>query len=185
MISMRRLVAACLFATVIASPQSAQGADAFMEATDSAGDVRIFKTDGLRGKWRRSIDLRRAWISEVDNRTYRVSVKIKDLAPKRSRWDQMVFFDARPKKGKNSASIGFTHRSKDGAYAYDTKSDKWCDIKRVTRRPAKGVLSVKVPLRCMPWTGWRMTVWTYTGTFRSDAPAFSRDRMSMGRFFYP
>jgi hypothetical protein len=185
MISIRRVAAACLFATVVGTPQPAHAADVFMEANDSAGDVRIFETDGLRGKLRRSIDLRRAWISEVDNRTYRVSAKIKDLAPKSTRWDQMVFFDAQSEKGKNYASIGFTHQSNDGAYAYDSKADEWCDIKRVTRRPAQGVLSVKVPLRCMPWDGWTMKVATYTGTFRSDAPAFSRDRMRLGKFSYP
>lgn len=179
--------AICLSILGLSFPQSAHAAEALLDAQDRAGDVRTYGNDGLRERDRRSIDLRRAWVNEVDNNTYRVSVKLKRVAGRSTRWDQMVFFHARPKNKQSDqyADIEFTHKPGSDAHAYDSRANESCELGAVKRKPAKGILSITVPLRCMPWDGWVMDATTITGTFRSDAPVFSRDRVAMGRFYYP
>lgn len=179
--------AICLSILGLSVPQPAYAGEALLEGQDPAGDVRIYNNDGLSVKDRKSIDLRRAWVSKIDQNTYRVSVKLKRVAAKTTRWDQMVFFTSHPQDENINqyADIGFTHRPRSAAYAYTSRGNESCELGSVKRKPAKDVLSITVPLRCMPRNGWHMDATTVTGTFRSDAPAYSGDRVHMGRLYYP
>ncbi|WP_344341919.1 hypothetical protein, partial [Streptomyces rhizosphaericus] len=116
--SVRLAAAICLSILGLCVPHPAQAAEALLDAQDPAGDVRIYTPDGLSDRDRKSVDIRRAWVSEVDQNTYRVSVKFKRVAAKSTRWDQMVFFDSHPQNEKinQSAGVGFTQKPRSDAY---------------------------------------------------------------------
>lgn len=180
--------AICLSIFGLAVPRTAHAAESFLEGRDPAGDVTIYdNVDGLSQRDRESIDTRRAWVSKVDRGTFRASVKLRRVADRSTRWDQMIFFESRPQNDRrpDRAEIGFTNKPRIAGYAYDTRTDEQCDLGAVTRKPARDVLSIDVPARCMPREGWHMDVNSFTGVFYSDEPAYSKDRVHMGRLYYP
>lgn len=177
------LILITVLASAVVSPAHA-ASPIVSSGKDAKADVKSTAAEGLSPRNRKSIDIRKAWISqEGDN--FRFTVKIRRVAPTRVKWDQMVFFTLRDPANVNAfAEVGFTQRSNDLAYAYDSVTGESCDIAKVTRDRMKQTLSLLVPGRCMPTAEYRAKVKTSTGFFRTDAPTWSRDNLRLSRINY-
>ncbi len=161
-------------------PVSAVAADPVISSgTDAADDVVLAADDGdLTTGQRTSIDLRTITITEDDHGRHRFTVEIARVARASAEWDQMVFVRMRDPGSGETTVLGFNQRSGGGGYAYNDTTDESCEITRVVRRVAQHTLSVRVPERCTAPAGSRVRVASATGLLNTDAPTWSRDRMS-------
>ncbi len=161
-------------------PVSAAIADPVISTgTDVADDVVLAADDGgLTTGQRRSIDLRTITITADDQGRHRVTVEVARVARASAGWDQMVFVRMRDAASGETTVLGFNQRSGGGGYVYNDTTDESCEITRVVRRVAQHTLSVRVPERCTAPAGSRVRVASATGLLNTDAPTWSRDRMS-------
>lgn len=147
---------------------------------DAAGDVRLLRNGGLSVAHRRSVDLRRVVVARNDARV-RFTVEVKKVV-RRPRFDQMFFFTIRPPARSTeewSGQVGFTSKGRYGYAGWGPLEDgdyASCALNRVSIRWARQAVSLDVPPRCVPRGELRLEVDSYTGTFRSDADPWSRDR---------
>ncbi len=168
----------------VATVAPASAAEVISSGRDDRGDVRILES-GLSHRNKVSIDLRKATITRVSEKRFRFTVKIRRVAARKARWDQMFFFTMSGRSDDETASVGFSQKPRGGAYAstHTDNGDTWCDL--VVRRDRdRHRLSVTVPQRCMPSNRARVRLAAYTGLFRSNAPPFSIDRAKLTRIRY-
>jgi hypothetical protein len=160
-----------------------------VSARDSS-DVRIIRHNkGLSRAERTTADLRKVTIEEVADRRYRVTVKLRRLAPSRATWDQATVIGLTEDRDDwPEAGVLFDHRGFT-AFAFKNSPGITCELK-VIRHPVHRALSVVVPKRCMPPEGWQG--WVKTTTEIVDDPAaaeptwtvFSRDFMRLPKLHY-
>lgn len=149
-----------------------------LSKTDKRGDVSIYKGKKISKTKKKSIDIDRASIVRLSNGKYRYKVRIKKVYTSR-KWDQMVFFDAVGGSPRTYASVGFKTRNSGGAYASNSATEDTCRL-AVKRKGRE--FWVDVPARCAAYDGDAVKVTTATGHYQSDAPLYSRDTLSLGRF---
>lgn len=159
---------------------SAQAKDTtLLNKADKRGDMKIYKNKHLSKAKKKSIDLERASITRLANGKYRYKVRIKKIYTSR-KWDQMVFFDSSiVGRATTYTSVGFKTRNSGGAYAYNSTTEDSCRL--AVKRKGRDVW-VDVPSRCAAYDGDVVKVNTAAGHYQSDAPLFSEDRLTLGRF---
>lgn len=166
---------------VVATPALSQAAtNNVVVANDPPADAFIARRKGITLAQKRSVDIRRTTVQRVDSRA-RFIIKIRDVM-RRPRFDQMFFIRMREHTntpgGAWIGDVGFTSK---GRYSYAIYSNESgtryneCGV-AISIRPIRNEVVATVPWRCVPEGPLRISVDTYTGTFRSDAPWFSRDR---------
>lgn len=177
---MRLLLRPLVALTLLLLMAAPARADSSMQTRrDPKGDVRLYPSRTISTAQKSSIDIDRATITKRGNSTYRFAVRLKKLS-RSARWDQMVTFDSG--NGQNDpryGQIAFRVRNSVGASAYNASTGAVC---RLTVKRKGRTVRVDVPARCAPYGGQRIRVSAYTGYWQTDAPLFSRDRLTMGRF---
>src|SRR5690606_15692603 len=131
-------------------------------------------------KKKRSIDMDRVSIVQLDSGRVRFKVRIRKIHRSRKR-DQMVFLNSAVRGGDPAeyTSLGFRTRNSAGAYAHNSRTGETCSL-RVERK--RRTTWVDVPRRCAPWNGDTVDVSTVTGHFQPDATPYSMDRLRLGVF---
>lgn len=181
---MRTVLVAALFLGLMSSGVSPATADTtILEKTDERGDVRLFEDTSISKRKKRSIDIDRASVVQLDSGRIRFKVRIRKIH-RSKRWDQIVVFSSGVHGGgeTQSNSVVFTTRNRRGAYAYDSRTDANCSL-RVKRK--RRTVWVDVPRRCAPSDGDTVDLGTITSRFRSDENAYSMDLLRLGVFRSP
>lgn len=172
-----------------ASSAQLELADSSTAVRDARGDVRIYrKVPGPSKRARVSIDIRRAEIND-SGKFVALTVKIKQArehATQTDHWDQIVSFDLTPAPGTEggwSAQVSFASHGGSGYASISWPNDEsWCDLRKKRIRVENDRIRALVPRRCLPTEAAWVRVTTYTSEFRTDARAWSRDRV---RFLEP
>lgn len=174
------LAAALALTAATIGPASAD--TTILKKDDRRGDVKIHKPKFISKAKKKSIDIDRASIVQLDNGKFRYKVRIKKIH-KSKKWDQMVFFHSLLKGGDPAeyTSVSFKIRNSGGAYGYDSQNEASCALK--VKRKGRTTW-VDVPRKCAPWDGDTVTVSTVTGHYQTDAPAYSSDKLRLGVFRY-
>ncbi|UAL31148.1 hypothetical protein K8W59_06670 [Nocardioides rotundus] len=150
---------------------------------DESGDVRLYGRHLLTTSEKKSVDLRRVTVQRVGDKA-RVIIRLRDVIRVR-KFDQMLFVSLVERKdvpgGQWRTDAGFTTKGRDSYVTYSSvDGDRFesCNLD-VHVRPRKSLVSATVPWRCTAEGPVKVSVESLTGTFRSDATVFSRDRHSI------
>jgi hypothetical protein len=153
---------------------------------DTYNDVWLGRSSALSVAQKNSIDLRHFTVRRAGHKV-RFIAELRQIITGR-RWDQMLFvtFAASP-AGSADWSSDFGATTKGRGYAYWTPNQNYdpivnCHVAVAVHR-ASATVVVDVPPRCIPSGKVKMKVFTATGYFETDAPAYSRDRFTVaGRY---
>lgn len=151
-----------------------------LKRADKRGDVKLYKSNYISKTKKKSIDIQRASVIQLSNGKIRFKVRIKKIHKSKD-WDQMVFFDSSIRGGDPTeySSVSFKIRNSGGAAAYNSRTEKSCNLK--VKRKGKAAW-VDVPRRCAPWDGDTVNAGTATGHYQSDENLYSSDRLRLGTF---
>ena len=150
---------------------------------DQWGDVRNFEGKRLTLLEKRSIDMGRVDVDRVDRKA-RVTIRLRKVI-RVSKFDQMFFITLTERKdapgGQWITHAGFTTK---GRYSYSSYSsmdgNQWNNCRlAVDVLPVKDEVVATIPWLCAAEGPVKVSVSSYTGTFRSDAPAYSTDRHTL------
>ena len=168
---------------LVAGPAAAPASAAtthVVTSHDQWGDVRNLGGQKVTLRAKRSIDMGRVDVDRVDRKA-RVTIRLRKII-RVPRFDQMFFVTLTERKdapgGQWVTNAGFTTK---GRYSYSSYSSmngsRWDNCRLdVDVRPVKGEVVATIPWLCAAEGPVKISVSSYTGTFRSDAPAFSRDQ---------
>lgn len=176
---------AALLLVAVSAP-SAHAADPVVDVYDYQQDVKIFPRPGPGDAPRKTIDLYRLTVTELTGKV-RFAVRLKKVLPQSYRYDQMVFIDMTPPASSDetwAANYGFSPQQLSLGYAnlfLDESGERYrvCDPVVTVVNAAKRKVHIDVPNRCVPSTPAKIRLNSYLGTFRSDAPTYSRDFMKV------
>lgn len=165
----------------VEDPAGTRAAAIVVAAVDPRGDVRTFPGGGLTPAERMSIDIRRVEVATVDRRDTRVTFTLRDVI-RSPRFDQMLYVTLTERRdaagGQWRTNAGFTTKYRTGYagyYAVDGSEGGNCRVK-IFVRPLRDQAGIVIPWACTAEGPVRIEASSFTGTFRSDAPAYSRDR---------
>jgi hypothetical protein len=166
---------------MISTASAAAATEAVVTSVDQRGDVRLFSRPRLTRAEKKSIDIRRVTVERIDSRKARIIIKIRDVmgTPK---FDQMFFVKLTEHPdtvdGPWVTDAGFTTKGRygyTGYYAADYSDGDNCGLRSSVNATTNEVVAT-IPWACTAEGRVKVSVWAMTGTFRSDAPIFSRDR---------
>jgi hypothetical protein len=168
------------------SAPSAHAADPVVDAYDYQQDVKIYPRPGPGDFQRKTIDLYRLTVTQLTGKV-RFTVRLKKVLPESYKFDQMVFIDLTPAPSSDqtwSAQYGFSPQQLTLGYATlfldeSGESYKVCDPLVTVANAAKRKAYIDVPNKCVPTAAAKIKLNSYLGTFRSDAPTYSRDFMKV------
>ena len=181
-----RAISAALAALLLvgATASSAHAVEPVLDVYDNQQDVKIFPNSGPGEIQRKTIDLRRLTVTQLAGKM-RFAVRLKKVLPESYKYDQMVFVDLRPTASSGetwSANYGFSPQQLSLGYAtyyLDDSGETYrvCDPLVTVANAAKRKVYVDIPNKCVPTSPAKIKLNSYLGTFRSDAPTYSRDYM--------
>ncbi len=181
-----RAISAALAALLLvgATASSAHAVEPVLDVYDNQQDVKIFPNAGPGDFQRKTIDLRRLTVTKLAGKM-RFAVRLKKVLPESYKYDQMVFIDLRPTASSGetwSADYGFSPQQLSLGYAtyyLDDSGETYrvCDPLVTVANAATRKVYVDIPNKCVPTSPAKIKLNSYLGTFRSDAPTYSRDYM--------
>lgn len=183
-----RAISAALAAILLvgATAPSAHAVEPVVDAYDYQQDVKIFPVAGPGDFQRKTIDLHRLTVTQLTGKV-RFAVRLKKVLPESYKYDQMVFISLTPPPASSEtwwADYGFSPQQLSLGYATFYLDDtgetyRVCDPLVTVANAAKRKVYIDVPNKCVPANPTKIKLNSYLGTFRSDAPLYSRDFMKV------
>ena len=165
--------------TAMGTSLPSQAATILIDQDDERGDVTINnRVPGLTVRQRRSIDIHHVTVTELD-RAVRFSITIKKITTSK-RFDQALYFGFKPRTGDYPyGSIGVSPQSPRSAYASVVRKHDAENCHRLAVKVLRdeALVSVKVPVRCLPAGEVHVTAYSHTGELEGDGRLWSKDRL--------